>query len=135
MYEIGRVCVKIAGRDAGKKCLIIDTINKSHVLIDGQTRRRKCNVKHLEPLGQVLKVTKNAPRPEVIRLFKGLKIEIKETKPKKKTEKPKRLRKKKEKPVKKAPVKKAPEKKVKEVKAVKPETKPAPPKPKAEEKK
>ena len=95
MYQIGRVCLKIAGRDAGKKCVIIDVINTHYVMIDGETRRRKCNVKHLEPLGTVLKVTKNAPRTEVVRLFKTLNIELKETKPKKKTERPKKLRKKK----------------------------------------
>lgn len=100
MYQIGRVCLKIAGRDAGKKCVIIDVINTHYVMIDGETRRRKCNVKHLEPLGTVLKVTKNAPRTEVVRLFKTLNIELKETKPKKKTERPKKLRKKKIKPAK-----------------------------------
>ena len=96
MFKIGRLCIKITGRDAGKKCIIIDIVDKNHVLIDGQTRRRKCNVKHLEPLTQVLKVTKNAPRTEIIRVFKTLNIDIKETKPKKKAERPKKTRKKKE---------------------------------------
>lgn len=100
MFEIGRLCVKIAGRDAGKKCIIIDTIDKNNVLIDGQTRRRKCNVKHLEPLTQVLKITKKAPNTEIIRVFKTLNIDIKQTKPKKKTAKPKKTRKKKVKEVK-----------------------------------
>ncbi len=112
MFTIGRLCIKIAGRDAGKKCIIIDIVDKNHVLIDGQTRRRKCNVKHLEPLTKVLKVTKNAPRTEIIRIFKGLKVDIKETKPKKKAERPKKTRKKKPKPVEKQPEK---EKKVKPV--------------------
>ena len=117
---MGRVCVKIAGRDAGKKCIIIGIIGKNHVLIDGQTRRRKCNVKHLEPTTQVVKVTKNAPKTEIIRVFKTLNIDIKETKPKKKTERPKKIRKKKVKPV-----KKQPEKKEKAVKTTtKPESKP-----------
>jgi large subunit ribosomal protein L14e len=95
MMEIGRICVKTAGRDANKKCVIVDVINENYVIIDGQTRRRKCNVKHLEPLSQVIKIKKNISRKEVIAEFKKLKIEVKETKPRKKTERPKRLRKKK----------------------------------------
>ncbi len=107
MFEIGRICIKIAGRDAGMKCVIVDVLDKNHVLIDGQTRRRKCNIRHLEPLDQTVKVTKNAPKTEIIRVFKEMKIEIKETKAKKKTERPKKVRKKKQKPVKpaKQPVK------------------------------
>lgn len=107
LFEIGRLCIKIAGRDAGMKCVIIDVIDKNKVLIDGQTRRRKCNIKHLEPTDQVIKVTKNAPGTEIIRVFKTLNIDIMESKPKKKTEKPKRTRKKKEKLAKKQPEKKA----------------------------
>src|SRR4030042_5135591 len=103
MFNIGRVCVKIAGRDAGKKCIIVDVIDEHYVLIDGQTRRRKCNIKHLEPLNQSVQLTKNAPAPEVVRVLQELNILVEEKKPKtKKTtaERPKRTRKKKEKPVK-----------------------------------
>jgi len=100
MFEIGRLCIKIAGRDAGLKCVIVDTVDKFTVLVDGQTRRRKCNIKHLEPLEQVFKISKNAPRAEIVRVFKELKIELKETKPKKKSERPIKVRKKKQKPVK-----------------------------------
>lgn len=116
MYEIGRLCVKIAGRDSGMKCVIIDVVDKNTVIIDGQTRRRKCNVRHLEPLDEVLKVNKNAPKTEIVRVFKTLNIDIKETKPKKAQPKPKKARKKKEKPVKNEskPAKKA----VKEAKKV-----------------
>jgi large subunit ribosomal protein L14e len=112
MFEIGRLCMKIAGRDAGKKCVIIDVIDQHYVMIDGQTRRRKCNINHLEPLNQLVQISKNAPVPEVIRVLKEINIEIEEKKPKAraatvkaKTEKPKRVRKKKEKPVKKAKAK------------------------------
>jgi len=115
MYQRGRLCIKIAGRDAGRKCIIIDVIDKHHVMIDGETRRRKCNVKHLEPLDTMLKVTKNAPRTEVVRLFKTLNIDLKQTKPKKKTERPKKLRKKKAKPVK-QPVKKTTKKEEEKIK-------------------
>ena len=60
MIEVGRLCVKLAGRDAGKKCIIVDILDDKFVLIDGETRRRKCNIVHLEPLNKVLSVEKNA---------------------------------------------------------------------------
>jgi large subunit ribosomal protein L14e len=96
MFELGRFCVKIAGRDAGKRCLVIDALDDNHVMIDGETRRRKCNTKHLEPLDKMVVVTKNASHTEIIRVFKELGIELQETKPRKKAERPKRARKKKE---------------------------------------
>jgi large subunit ribosomal protein L14e len=113
MFEIGRVCVKLTGRDAGKKCVIIDIIDSHFVLIDGQTRRRKCNIKHLEPLSQTVEMTKEAPAPEVVRVLKELGIEIEEKKPKTeiakaKTERPRRMRKKK--PVKEVKAKSKPAK-------------------------
>lgn len=93
MIEIGRLCVKIAGRDAGLKCAVVDDLGKGFVVVDGQTRRRKCNIKHLEPLKEKLNIKKNASHDEIVREFKKLKIEVKEKKPKKKAEKPKRQRK------------------------------------------
>ena len=35
VIEIGRLCVKTAGRDAGKKAVVIDLINDAYALIDG----------------------------------------------------------------------------------------------------
>lgn len=95
MFEIGRVCVKLAGRDAGKKCVIVDTIDDSYVMIDGMTRRRKCNVKHLEPLAEVMKIRKGASHEAVVEEFKSLGAEIKETKKKERKEKPKKQKRKK----------------------------------------
>ncbi|MFH1771043.1 MAG: 50S ribosomal protein L14e [archaeon] len=98
MYEVGRVCVKIAGRDAGLKCIVVEVLENNLVLIDGQTRRRNCNIKHLEPLSEVIKVKKGISHAEVIKEFKKLKIETKETKPKKATVRLKKQKKKKVKP-------------------------------------
>ena len=56
MYKVGRLCVKLAGRDAGKKCVIVDVLKDNYVMIDGATRRRKCNIAHLEPLDKCIKI-------------------------------------------------------------------------------
>lgn len=93
LFEIGRLAVKIAGRDAGKTCVIIDKIDERFVLIDGQSRRKKCNVKHLEPLPQILKLRKNASPEEVKAEFQKLGLEKRETKPKPQTAKPRKQRK------------------------------------------
>lgn len=93
MIEIGRLCVKTAGRDAGLKCVIVDILDGRFVLIDGETRRRKCNVMHLEPLKEVIKIKKNAGHDAVSKVLKDIGITARETKPKPKTERLKRKRK------------------------------------------
>ena len=93
LFAVGRLVLKIAGRDAGKKAVIVDVLEDSYVLIDGQTRRKKCNTKHLEILPQVLKIRKGAAHAEVKAEFKKLGLEVLETKSKEKTERPRRQRK------------------------------------------
>ncbi len=88
MIEIGRVCVKTAGRDAGKKCIIIDVLDENFAVIDGYTRRRKVNIRHLEPLSQVTKVDKNAGHEEIVEELEKLGMKEKKKKPARK-EKPK----------------------------------------------
>jgi len=92
MIELGRLCLKIAGRDAGKKCIVIDILDNNYVLIDGETRRRKCNISHLEPLDVVIEVKKKASHDEIKTEFKKLGLNVLETKPKPKTERPKKVK-------------------------------------------
>ncbi|MBI2101562.1 50S ribosomal protein L14e [Candidatus Woesearchaeota archaeon] len=91
MIEIGRVVVKVAGRDAGKKGVIIDILDDKFVLVDGETRRRKANILHIEPLNQVIKIEKNASHEAVAKALEELGIKARQTKPK--TQKPKAKRK------------------------------------------
>ena len=90
MFEIGRLAVKTAGRDAGKKCIVIDTLDKGFLLVDGQTRRKPVNPKHLEPLGQLIKINKGASTEEVAKALKPLGIETTSTKSKSPAEQPKK---------------------------------------------
>ncbi|MFH1072971.1 MAG: 50S ribosomal protein L14e [Nanoarchaeota archaeon] len=83
LHEIGRICIKIAGRDAGKRCAIVEVYEGNIVLIDGETRRRKCNIKHLEPLAETIPVKKGASHADIIAEFKKIGIEIAERKAKK----------------------------------------------------
>ena len=89
MIEIGRVATKIAGRDAGKKCVIVEVLDNNYVMIEGETRRRKCNIAHLDLLDQVIKIKKSASKEEIA---KELGIKAVETKPKSVAQRPRRLR-------------------------------------------
>ena len=69
LFEVGRVCVKIAGRDASGKCIVIEQIDSHSVLVDGNVRRKKVNVNHLEPLAELLEVRSGASHEQVKKLF------------------------------------------------------------------
>lgn len=93
MIEIGRLCVKTAGRDAGCHCVVIEILDNNYVMIDGETRRRKCNISHLEPKSAIIKIEKNISHEEIKKEFEKLGLKARDTKSKQKTEKPARKRK------------------------------------------
>jgi large subunit ribosomal protein L14e len=67
----GRVCIKLAGREAGKKCVVIEVKDKNFVVTLGEEiRRRRCNVKHLEPLDKVIKIKKTGTDKEIVKSLK-----------------------------------------------------------------
>ncbi len=73
--EVGRICVKLAGREAGRKCVIVDIIDDNFVLITGPkeltgVKRRRVNIKHIEPLDKVVNIKKGASDEEVLEAIK-----------------------------------------------------------------
>ena len=80
MFEIGRIVIKIAGRDAGQTGIVVDNIDDNNVLIDGNVRRRKCNITHLEPKNEVLKIKKGASTSEVHKIMSAAGIKVVERK-------------------------------------------------------
>ena len=127
MIEVGRICVKLAGRDAGMKCIVTEILDDNFVMIDGQTRRRKCNILHLEPMDQLIKIKPKASHDEIAEEFGKLGLEIKDKKSKEPTQRVKKVRKKKEKPAEEALSKKVEkaEKKAEEKPKKAPSKKPA----------
>jgi large subunit ribosomal protein L14e len=79
--EVGRVCVKLNGRETGLKCVIVDVIDKNFVLVTGPqklsgVRRRRTNVKHLEPTEDTIEIKKGASDEDVTKAIgKGKKAE------------------------------------------------------------
>ena len=60
--EVGRICMKISGREAGEKCVIVEIIDDKFVEIVGSAvKNRRCNIKHLEPLEQVMEIESEDP--------------------------------------------------------------------------
>ena len=73
--EVGRVCVKKFGREAGKKCVIIDVMDKSFVMVTGPkkvtgVKRRRVNLNHIELLQDKLDIKRGASDDEVARELK-----------------------------------------------------------------
>ncbi len=82
---IGRLAVKLSGREAGKYCVIVEEVNDNFVIIDGNLKRRKCNLSHLELTDNVLNIKKNASTEEVQQAMKKAGINV--TVPRKKEKK------------------------------------------------
>lgn len=91
LYEVGRLCMKIAGRDANTTCVIVD-IKDGKALVDGESRRRLVSLRHLEPLGQKITIKAGAPHADVAAAFKKLNMELPERKPKKAAARPRQTR-------------------------------------------
>ena len=65
LYNTGRVCVKVVGREAGSHCVIVEQKETNYVVVTGPkkisgVRRRVCNIRHLEPLETVLEISAGA---------------------------------------------------------------------------
>ena len=95
MFDVGTVCIKTSGREAGKYCVVVEKPDeKGFAVVTGPksltgVRRRKANLAHIEPTAFKLEITEKAGDADVERAYtadimKKLKIE---KKPVKKTEK------------------------------------------------
>jgi len=70
VIEIGRICVKTRGREAGSKCIIVDIIDDNFVLVTGPKKvsgikRRRLNIAHLEPTDKKIDIQKGATDEEI----------------------------------------------------------------------
>ena len=69
--DIGRVCVKLSGRETGKKCVIVDIVDRNYVIVTGPpeltgVRRRRVNMNHIHPLEEKIDIPRNASDEEII---------------------------------------------------------------------
>ena len=73
---IGRVIVKLSGKEAGRYGVIVDQINDNFVLIDGNFKRRKSNLMHLELTDKILDIKKGASTSEVREAMNKAKLKV-----------------------------------------------------------
>ena len=78
VYDLGRICVKTMGREAGHHCVIVDIIDKNYLLVDGlKVKRRRVNFNHIEPLTETIKIKKGANHKEIEAAIKKANLEEK----------------------------------------------------------
>ncbi|RLE49561.1 MAG: 50S ribosomal protein L14e [Candidatus Methanomethylicota archaeon] len=75
--EVGRICIKKKGREAGRRCVIVDIIDSNFVLVTGPkqltgVRRRRANIMHLEPTEEKIEIKRGASDDEVLEALKAL---------------------------------------------------------------
>jgi large subunit ribosomal protein L14e len=68
--EIGRVCIKTRGREAGKKAVVLEAKDNFIVIAGPKIRKRKCNPRHLIFTNQKVSVSKDAEQKEIAKLLK-----------------------------------------------------------------
>jgi large subunit ribosomal protein L14e len=74
--EVGRVCVKVAGRESGRKCVIVDVMDKSFVVVTGPkkvtgVKRRRVNINHVAPTEDVIPIKRGASDDEVAQMIQA----------------------------------------------------------------
>ena len=87
MMDIGRVCIKIAGRDAGEIAVVVEKIDDTFVLVNGNVRRKRCNIKHLEPTEKFVVIQAGASTEELHAAMMDAGLEVKKKAEKTKVEK------------------------------------------------
>jgi len=70
--DIGKICVKLVGREAGKKCVIIDVVDKNFVLVTGPqqlngVKRRRVNVNHIQVTERRVNIKRGETDEELIK--------------------------------------------------------------------
>ncbi len=64
--EVGSVCVKTTGREAGNRAVVIEEVDDNFVIVQGpRVRKRKCNVLHLVPVGKKISVTRSMSQKDI----------------------------------------------------------------------
>jgi large subunit ribosomal protein L14e len=72
--DVGRICVKLKGREEGSRCVIVDIVDRNYVIVTGPpevtgVRRRRVNMSHLQPLDEIIEIRRNASDEEIATLL------------------------------------------------------------------
>jgi large subunit ribosomal protein L14e len=77
-FDVGRICVKLSGREAGMKCVVLDIIDKNFALVTGPpkttgVKRRRVNIQHIEATPERIEIKKGASDEEVAKALEKAK--------------------------------------------------------------
>ncbi|MBU2559735.1 50S ribosomal protein L14e [archaeon] len=73
--DVGMVCKKLSGREAGRTCVIVEQIDKNFVMVDSPgVRRRRCNIRHLDPTEITVDIKEGASGADVEKALGKVKI-------------------------------------------------------------
>ena len=69
---VGSVCIKTTGRKAGQKVVVLSLDKEKHfaIIAGPMLKKKRCNLRHLLPLGKVVKVGKSVSQKELEKLLK-----------------------------------------------------------------
>ncbi len=71
--EIGQVCIKTRGREAGRMVVVLSKVKAGKVLVDGsKAKRKQCNVLHLFPINEIVKVKEEESHEGVVKALKAM---------------------------------------------------------------
>ncbi|MCS7093793.1 MAG: 50S ribosomal protein L14e [Candidatus Aenigmarchaeota archaeon] len=75
MIEVGRICVKLSGREKGRYCVVLKKIDKNFVLVSGPkiltgVKRRRVNLIHLQPTKYKLEIKEEADDKELLEAWR-----------------------------------------------------------------
>jgi len=76
VIDVGRVVVKVLGREAGRKAVVVDIVDENYVVITGPkslsgVRRRRVNINHVEPTDKKIEIKKGASDEEVLKALEA----------------------------------------------------------------
>ena len=76
VIDVGRVVVKVLGREAGRKAVVVDIVDENYVVITGPksltgVRRRRVNINHIEPTDKKIEIKKGASDEEVLKAIEA----------------------------------------------------------------
>ena len=82
--EVGSVCIKTSGREKGKRCIVVDLMDKNFILVTGPpklsgVKRRRVNIKHLQMTDEKVNVKKGSTDDEVANALTKIKGAIKKS--------------------------------------------------------
>ncbi|RFA95992.1 50S ribosomal protein L14e [Pyrobaculum aerophilum] len=76
VIDIGRVVVKVLGREAGRKAVVVDIVDENYVVITGPkpitgVKRRRVNINHIEPTDKKIDIKRGASDDEVAKAIEA----------------------------------------------------------------